>query len=300
MEIRTDQINLKDFGLSDYRLYIRREDQIHPLISGNKYRKLKYNLQKAKQSGYNRLLTFGGAFSNHLVAVAAAGKAYGFKTVGIVRGDELALKEKLNPTLHFCRKKDMKLVYVTRETYKQKTDFQFLKQLESNFGKFYLLPEGGTNAEAIQGCKEIISEEDAIYDYICVAVGTGGTMAGLVSSAFSNQEIQGFSVLKGTFQNRLIAEYAGNKKYSLTDAYSFGGYGKIETKLVRFINAFKAKTNILLDPVYTGKMMYGVMDRMRNNKYPSNAKILVIHTGGVQGIEGMNQLLTKKGIELIN
>jgi 1-aminocyclopropane-1-carboxylate deaminase len=255
MEIRTDQINLKDFGLSDYRLYIRREDQIHPLISGNKYRKLKYNLQKAKQSGYNRLLTFGGAFSNHLAAVAAAGKAYGFKTVGIVRGDELALKEKLNPTLHFCRKKDMKLVYVTRETYKQKTDFQFLKQLESNFGKFYLLPEGGTNAEAIQGCKEIISEEDAIYDYICVAVGTGGTMAGLVSSAFSNQEIQGFSVLKGTFQNRLIAEYAGNKKYSLTDAYSFGGYGKIETKLVRFINAFKAKTNILLDPVYTGKMM---------------------------------------------
>lgn len=194
----------------------------------------------------------------------------------------------------------MKLVYVTRETYKQKTDFQFLKQLESNFGKFYLLPEGGTNAEAIQGCKEIISEKDAIYDYICVAVGTGGTMAGLVSSAFSNQEIQGFSVLKGTFQNRLIAEYAGNKKYSLTDAYSFGGYGKIETKLVRFINAFKAKTNILLDPVYTGKMMYGVMDRMRNNKYPSNAKILVIHTGGVQGIEGMNQLLTKKGIELIN
>lgn len=300
MEIRTDQINLKDFGLSDYRLYIRREDQIHPLISGNKYRKLKYNLQKAKQSGYNRLLTFGGAFSNHLAAVAAAGKAYGFKTVGIVRGDELALKEKLNPTLHFCRKKDMKLVYVTRETYKQKTDFQFLKQLESNFGKFYLLPEGGTNAEAIQGCKEIISEKDAIYDYICVAVGTGGTMAGLVSSAFSNQEIQGFSVLKGTFQNRLIAEYAGNKKYSLTDAYSFGGYGKIETKLVRFINAFKAKTNILLDPVYTGKMMYGVMDRMRNNKYPSNAKILVIHTGGVQGIEGMNQLLTKKGIELIN
>lgn len=300
MEIRTDQINLKDFGLSDYRLYIRREDQIHPLISGNKYRKLKYNLQKAKQSGYNRLLTFGGAFSNHLAAVAAAGKAYGFKTVGIVRGDELALKEKLNPTLHFCRKKDMKLVYVTRETYKQKTDFQFLKQLESNFGKFYLLPEGGTNAEAIQGCKEIISEEDAIYDYICVAVGTGGTMAGLVSSAFSNQEIQGFSVLKGTFQNRLIAEYAGNKKYSLTDAYSFGGYGKIETKLVRFINAFKAKTNILLDPVYTGKMMYGVMDRMRNNKYPSNAKILIIHTGGVQGIEGMNQLLTKKGIELIN
>jgi len=300
MKIRTDHINLADFGVSDYSLSIRREDKIHPHISGNKYRKLKYNLQKAKQLGYDQLLTFGGAFSNHLAAVAAAGKEYGFKTVGIVRGDELALKEKLNPTLHFCSKKDMKLVFVPRETYKQKTDFQFLKQLESNFGKFYLLPEGGTNDEAIQGCKEIISEEDAIYDYICVAVGTGGTLAGLVSSAFSNQEVQGFSVLKGTFQNRLIAGYAGNKKYLLTDAYSFGGYGKIETKLVRFINAFKAKTSIPLDPVYTGKMMYGVMDRMRNNKYPSNAKILVIHTGGLQGIEGMNQLLTKKGIELIN
>ncbi len=300
MKIQTDQINLEDFGVSHYSLFIRREDKNQLHISGNKYRKLKYNLQKAKQFGFDRLLTFGGAFSNHLAAVAAAGKEYGFKTVGIVRGEELALKEKLNPTLDFCNKNGMKLVFISREAYKQKNEKQFHQHLEDNYGKFYFLPEGGTNAEAIKGCAEIIREEDAFYDYICVAVGTGGTMAGMMLSAFPNQKIQGFSVLKGTFQKQLIANYTGTKKISLTDAYAFGGYGKIETRLVRFINEFKEKTNISLDPVYTGKMMYGIIDLMRKENYPLNAKVLAIHTGGLQGIEGMNQLLNKKGIELIN
>lgn len=267
---------------------------MHPLISGNKLRKLKYNLKEAQRLKKNTLLTFGGAFSNHIAATAAAGKEYGFKTIGIIRGEELQEKIRENPTLRAASACGMELVFLSREEYKKRNERVFLELLRKEFGDPYILPEGGTNALAVAGCKEILSEADAGYDYICVPVGTGGTVAGIIEASQPHQQVIGVSVLKGIFQISEIKKYTERSNFTITDAYCFGGYGKIDSKLIRFINAFNKRTGILLDPLYTGKMMFGITDMINTHYFPENSRILAIHTGGLQGIEGMNQLLKKK------
>jgi 1-aminocyclopropane-1-carboxylate deaminase len=263
---------------------IKREDLIHPFVSGNKFRKLKYNLLQAKKEQYETLLTFGGAFSNHIAAVAFAGKEKGFKTIGIIRGEELEGKIAENPTLSFAQNCGMQLQFISRADYRV----------------FYLIPEGGTNALAIKGCEEIITPEDVEFDYICCSVGTGGTISGIINSVLPHQKALGFPALKGDFLKEEIRNFVQNKNWELITEYHFGGYGKVNAVLIDFINQFYSQNKIPLDPIYTGKMVFGVIDLIQKNYFPANSKILLIHTGGIQGIQGMNIKLRNKQLPTID
>ncbi|MCB4799433.1 1-aminocyclopropane-1-carboxylate deaminase/D-cysteine desulfhydrase [Neotamlana laminarinivorans] len=291
------RINLPEkYGIE---LYIKREDRIHSFISGNKYRKLKYNLQEAQHLGFKTLLTFGGAYSNHIAAVAAAGKVFNFKTIGVIRGEELLNKISQNSTLSFAKKEGMQFKFVTREAYRNKTSESFLNHLENQFGSFFVIPEGGTNDLAVKGCEEILNETDKDFNFICTAVGTGGTISGLINASNQNQQILGFPALKGDFLKEDISKFASKSNWKIITDYHFGGYAKINEDLIDFINRFKADSNIPLDPVYTGKMMFGIFNLIENGYFPKGSKILAIHTGGLQGISGMNTLLKKKNLPLI-
>lgn len=279
---------------------MRREDLIHPFISGNKFRKLKYNLIQAKAENQDTFLTFGGAFSNHIAAAAYAGKEYGFKTIGIIRGDELESKILENPTLKFAQECGMKFKFITREKYRHKTEAEFIENLKHEFGNFYYVPEGGTNEFAVKGCQEILSEEDSQYDYVCSAVGTGGTISGLINSSLPHQKVLGFPALKGDFLNDEIRKFARNQNWELITDYHFGGYGKVNPELIAFINQFYVENQIPLDPIYTGKMVFGVMDLISKNYFPEHSRILLIHTGGLQGIAGMNIKLKAKHLPIID
>ena len=276
-------------------LFIKREDQLHPIISGNKFRKLKYNLSSAKQQKKKVLLTFGGAFSNHIVAVAGAGKEFGFETIGIIRGEELQEKINENPSLTVAQQLEMKLFFVSREIYKLKDTPEFIAELQSQFGDFYLLPEGGTNELAIKGCEEILYDRDFEFTHICSSIGTGGTISGIINSAASHQNIIGFSSLKGDFLQNDITKFATQNNWSVNCEYHFGGYGKVTNELIEFMNSFYLEHAIPLDPIYTGKMMFGIFDLIQNSYFPPKSKILAIHTGGLQGIAGINMKLEKLG-----
>lgn len=295
--VPTHQIDISRIN-SSVSLYVRREDLIHPEMSGNKFRKLKYNLIRARDSGFKKILTFGGAYSNHICAVAAAGKHFGFETIGVIRGDELKHRE-LNPTLKTASKNGMKLHFVTRDFYRKKEEEEQVFQLKENFGEFYLLPEGGTNSEAVKGCMEILQDEDRVFDYICLPAGTGGTLAGILEASEEHQEVIGFSVLNGVFQEAEVKRFSSKKNYKLTADFSFGGYGKIERELVRFINEFKSETKIPLDPIYTGKMFYGIYEYLKDGFFKENSRILAIHTGGLQGVAGANEFLLQRKLPLI-
>jgi 1-aminocyclopropane-1-carboxylate deaminase len=284
---------------SNISLTIKREDLIHPFVSGNKFRKLKYNLIQAKAENKETLLTFGGAFSNHIAAVAYAGKEEGFKTIGIIRGDELLDKIEENPTLKFAQENGMELEFVSRENYRLKNETSYIENLKQKFGDFYLVPEGGTNELAVKGCEEILTAEDGVFDHVCCAVGTGGTISGLINSALPHQKILGFPALKGDFLTDEIRIFAKKDNWNLISDYHFGGYGKINLELIEFINAFLEDNKVPLDPIYTGKMVFGVIDLIGKNYFPAHSKILLIHTGGLQGIEGMNIKLKQKKLPIL-
>ncbi|MBW2938826.1 pyridoxal-phosphate dependent enzyme [Aureisphaera sp. CAU 1614] len=285
--------------LDRIELFVLREDDIHPTVSGNKFRKLKYNVQQVQHKNKKGILSFGGAYSNHIAALAAAGRETGINTVGIIRGEELKSKVKENPTLHYAQQCGMELHFVTREAYRDRTESYFLENISIEFKDYYIVPEGGTNEFAVKGCEEILSDQTLNFDYICTPVGTGGTIAGIIKASQPHQSILGFSALKGTFQKDEIRKYTSKTNYELLDEYCFGGYGKIDANLVRFINDFKFKTEIQLDPVYTGKMMFGIFDLIKQKKLKKNSRILAVHTGGLQGIAGMNQKLKKKKLPQI-
>ncbi len=293
LEIITQKIQLPNTSIE---LFIRREDLIHPFVSGNKFRKLKYNLLQAKKENQTTLVTFGGAFSNHIAAVAFAGKEKGFRTIGVIRGEELRVKINENPTLLFAQQCGMEFDFVSRETYKLKTENN---EFKDNYAECYIIPEGGTNNLAIKGCEEIITTADIDYNYICCSVGTGGTIAGIINSSFSNQKIIGFPALKGDFLKKDIRKFAKNNNWELNTEYHFGGYAKVTEELIEFMNQFKIKFNIPLDPIYTAKMVFGVIDLIKKSYFPENSKILMIHTGGLQGIAGMNLKLKSKNLSII-
>ncbi|MGS4345482.1 1-aminocyclopropane-1-carboxylate deaminase/D-cysteine desulfhydrase [Myroides odoratus] len=264
-------------------LYIRREDLLHPEISGNKFRKLKYNMATAIEMGYNQLLTFGGAYSNHIAATAAAGRILGLSTIGVIRGEEIQTNYRDNPTLKKAEADGMRFKFVTRTDYREKNSTAFLTKLKEEFGNFYFVPEGGTNPEAIKGTEEILQEEDVRYDYVCCAVGTGGTLAGIINASSSHQQIIGFPALKGDFLQAEITKYTKKKNWQLETAYHFGGYAKYNDDLLGFIRHFERDAGILLDPIYTGKLLFGIFDLIEQNQFKNNSKILAIHTGGLQG-----------------
>ena len=282
------------------QIFLKREDLLHPHISGNKFRKLKYNLLEARKLKVNTILTFGGAFSNHILATAAAAKENDFKAIGVIRGEELVNQYKENPTLVLAEQFGMKFYFVDRKTFRLKNDNDFIAELKNEFGDFYLVPEGGTNDLAIKGCEEILTNDDSDFDYICCAVGTGGTISGLINSSnIEKHKIIGFSALKGDFLNDDIRKFAKQDNWKLITDYHFGGYGKVKPELITFLNKFYAQTRIPLDPVYTGKMMFGIVDLIEKGFFPDNAKILAIHTGGLQGIKGINRVLKNKKREYL-
>ena len=258
-------------------LYVLRLDLVHQHISGNKWFKLKYNLEEVKKQAKNTLVTFGGAYSNHIVATAAAGKEFGFKTIGIIRGEELS--EGDNPVLQFAKDCGMELHFISREEYRKK-DASFLPGVTDDY---YILPEGGTNELAVKGCSEISSLIDIPFDYICCAVGTGGTIAGIISSLKENQKAIGFPVLKGGefLKNEIEKLVPSKTNFELQTEYHFGGYAKKTEELMTYITDFKSTYDIQLDFVYTGKMMFGVFDLIKKNYFPKGATVVAIHTGGL-------------------
>jgi 1-aminocyclopropane-1-carboxylate deaminase len=272
---------------------VLREDLLHPTIPGNKWRKLKYNLQAAREQGCETLVTFGGAFSNHIAAVAAAGHEFGFATVGYIRGEETL---PLNPTLQYATNCGMQLRYLSRSEYRLRHAPQFQAEMAKTAPKPYLLPEGGTNLLAVKGCAEIVTELTAPWDVLCVAAGTGGTLAGIIAGANGQGKIIGFPALKGGAflqqdVTQLTQTFSGQAfdNWELQTDYHFGGYAKHTPELLTFIQEFYIKHSILLDPVYTGKMLFGVFDLIRQGYFPSGTRLVAVHTGGQQGWKGYVQ-----------
>lgn len=301
--IPMQQVNVDFLEEKNIQLFVLREDLIHPTISGNKWRKLIYNLQEAKSDGKNQLLTFGGAYSNHIAATAAAGKQFGFKTIGIIRGEEHL---PLNLTLQLAVDNGMELKYISRSLYKEeKYNTSFLQEMKAEFGDFYLIPEGGSNAFAVKGCTEILKNINIDYDVICCACGTGGTIAGIIAAADSIKEIIGFPALKGGefLKNdiqQLLANYQlqfdikiNSSKWSLITDYHFGGYAKTNTELIDFVNDFYQKQSIPLDLIYTGKMLYGILHLAKTSSKFNGKKIVAVHTGGLQGNKGFTNIHLK-------
>ncbi|MFP4293137.1 MAG: 1-aminocyclopropane-1-carboxylate deaminase/D-cysteine desulfhydrase [Cyclobacteriaceae bacterium] len=300
-QLRSQHIDIPFLAELGTKLEILRVDEVHPLISGNKWYKLKYNLLQARAEGHQRLLSFGGAFSNHIYALAAAGKAYGFQTIGVIRGEKA---EPLNATLSFAEAQGMQLHFISREAYRHKADYLFLQELLQRLGPCYLIPEGGSNTLAVKGCCEIIARPDD-YDYIACCVGTGGTLAGILEKTQKRTKVLGFAALKGgdflyEEVNRLTSAFSGSiyDNYKIVTDYHFGGYAKATPVLVGFINDFKKEHKILLDPIYTGKMMYGLLDMAKQGFFKSGSRILAVHSGGLQGISGFNERYAKKNLQI--
>ena len=250
---------------------MKRDDLIHPEVSGNKWRKLKHYVEKAK--GRDGIVTFGGAYSNHIAATAAVGKLLGLETIGIIRGDELDPSS--NPTLSKAQADGMKLLFVTREEYGFRDQLAYHKQIKQEYGNVVVIPEGGSGYEGIVGATEIIKGQDD-FDLVAVSCGTGTTLTGILISLGTHQHVMGFSALKGVRieeeVRRMIGDYFLDKSieddyqdgYSIFDEYHFGGYAKVDAELIDFMRSFYKHTNIKLDPVYTGKMMFGLIDQIKN------------------------------------
>ena len=293
------------------RLIIKRDELLRlgpeQALCGNKWRKLQYNLQAARDQGLETLLTFGGAYSNHIAAVAAAGVTFGFHTIGFIRGER---PEGLNPTLRFAGSCGMELHFISRPAFREKQEPGFLNQLQEQFGPFYLLPEGGTNSLAIQGCRHIVEEVEQqtahFPDYWCCSLGTGGTFAGLVAGLNGRARALGFSALKGDFLvaevRRLLApllsrgeekDWENQGQWKVNTDYHFGGYAKFESYLIDFINGFYQQHHIALDPIYTGKLFFGLFQLIEQGYFPKGCTILAVHTGGLQGVPGFNERFGK-------
>ncbi len=274
--------------LDGISITLKREDLWDPWVGGNKFRKLNYNIEQAVKEEAEYILTFGGAYSNHLVATAVAGKRCGFKTIGVVRGEELAHKNR-NPSLSFCEAQGMHLMFISRTQYSQKEKAEVVQEFCKN-RSVYVLPEGGTNALAIKGCAEILTPEDKIFDTICTAVGTGGTFLGLSQSIFPHQYLLGWSSImddkvEALIQQEIALDAAQWKLIYDTQA---GGYGKATDELIHFINAFQHKYKILLDPIYTGKLLFGIFTFIKSKQWKWGKHLLILHTGGLQSIKGLN------------
>ena len=273
-------------------LQVLRLDQVHPEVTGNKFFKLQYNLQQALSQNHHQVLTFGGAYSNHIYATAAAAKQVGLASIGIIRGELLDAE---NPTLAFARTAGMNLLGISREHYREKTQAEFLENLRKQFGDFYLIPEGGTNALAIQGTREILTASHSNFSHILTPIGTGGTFAGIAASLLPNQRLLGISALKGEGISEEMTDLLNAEGIQspgileILTQYHQGGYAKWTTELIDFIHWFWDAFGIPLDPIYTGKMAFACWDLLQKNCFPPGSRILLIHTGGLQGNRGFTQ-----------
>ncbi len=300
-----EELRAPEFEAAGLRLFVKRDDLLAwapgSALCGNKWRKLKYNLIAAREQGLNHLITFGGAYSNHLAAVAEAAHVLGFTSTGIVRGEETL---PLNPTLRFARDCGMALRYVSRQAYRNKPEADFLPVLGINPDGAYVIPEGGTNSLALPGCRELAKEifQQSDPDYIAVAYGTGGTLAGIASGLEGRCTALGVSVLRGGASDA-IASNGQERGWSdgiatparsdgiavVLTGYHHGGYAKWTPELIAFIRRFKSEHGIALDPVYTGKLFYALSDLTAKGYFPRGSTVLVVHTGGLQGVAGFEE-----------
>ena len=283
------------------KLFLKREDLVHPEISGNKYWKLFYTANQYLESNaiHPLMISFGGAFSNHIAALSALGKISSIPTLAVIRGDELKGVWQQNPTLKLAAENGMKFRFVTREDYRNKQLIS--EKLQAEFPNALIIPEGGTNTLAVEGVKNMLSIDTQLFDYLCTAVGTGGTVAGISKFAEEDQKVLGFKVVSDSSLEQTVLKLSGKSNFNIFEAH-FGGYGKISDEIIRFINDFAEKFHIQLEPVYTGKMMMKLFELIENDFFPENSKILAFHTGGLQGLLGVNQMLTrqnKKEIKII-
>lgn len=290
---------------ANIQLYVKRDDLLHPEFGGNKWRKLKYNLIHAKENNFDTLLTFGGAWSNHIYATAAAGKHFGLNTIGVIRGEK---SQTPSETLQFAEKCGMQLHYISRSDYRKKNQTDFLKALSIEFNNPYIIPEGGSNPLGVRGCEEIVDEINLDakepFDIICCASGTGATLAGIVKKLNEPQLAIGFSALKnGDFLADCVNDFVPEEKeknqttkllnnnWKIETAFHFGGYAKTTPDLIKFILSFQKQYDIPLDAVYTGKMFYGLFTLIKRNHFARGSKIIAIHSGGLQGNKGFNLTL---------
>ncbi|WP_407478221.1 1-aminocyclopropane-1-carboxylate deaminase/D-cysteine desulfhydrase [Elizabethkingia meningoseptica] len=293
------EIPIQKITTGDVEIFLKREDLIHPEISGNKYWKLYFNVNNYLEGpGKNPLvITFGGAFSNHIASVAAFGRIFNIPTMGIIRGEELEDHFFENYTLKRAFENGMRFRFVNRADYREKE--LLMAELQKEFSEALIIPEGGSNLQAVEGVKFMLTEQTKDFDYLCTAVGTGGSIAGISRYAVEKQNVIGFTVVKDNGLKQKITELNGNSNFNLVDA-DFGGYGKISDDVVRFINNFWQEYNIPLDPVYTGKMMMKLFQIKEEGYFPKGSKVMAFHTGGLQGIEGANQLLKNKNRNTID
>ncbi len=275
-------------------LHVKREDLIHPEISGNKWRKLKYNLKYAKDNGIDKIITFGGAFSNHIYATAAACKAFNISSIGIIRGEYDAQ----NPTLQFAQSCGMKLKFIDRTSYREKEKSEVVKEFLSNQESYFLIPEGGSNELANEGLKELAEEiNNTDFDIIMVSAGTGGTSRGILNGLDSSKELWVFSSLKSDYlRAEILSNVDPQKAHQLKffSNYHYGGYGKTPRNLISFMNEFRKKTKIPIDPIYNGKLICGFFENMEESKIDRTKSYLWVHTGGLQGIDAYNYMALKK------
>lgn len=274
-------------------LFIKRDDLIHPEVSGNKWRKLKYNIAKARQEKKESILTFGGAYSNHIAATAAAGKALGIKTIGLIRGEELAEKP-LNSTLQKARGNGMELHFLAREDYNLKDEQWFLEEMHAKYPNTHIVPEGGANFYGVTGCSDIVKEIDIDFDVIACACGTGTTLAGMLLALKPQQKALGFSVLKGNFMREAVNQHLFNyfleesvvedyqSQLDINENYHCGGYAKSTPELLGFMQRFTKETGIELDKIYTAKLLFGLFQEIKQGHFDKQT-IVAVHTGGLQG-----------------
>lgn len=286
---------------TDYnvRIFIKREDLIHPKISGNKFWKLFFNVNQYLESKPENplLITFGGAFSNHIASVAAFGKQFNIPAIGIIRGNELENNWQENPTLSEASENGMQFFFVSREDYQNKE--QLTQDFSDKFPIALIIPEGGSNEMAVEGVRYMLGNDTKDFDYLCTAVGTGGTIAGISKYAEGHQKVIGIKVVKDDSLENTVKQWGGKNNFELMDADEIR-YGKITDENIRFINWFYNEYQIPLDPIYTGKMMQKIFDLVEKGYFPKDSKILTFHTGGLQGIKGANQFLKSKGRIQIN
>jgi 1-aminocyclopropane-1-carboxylate deaminase len=269
-------------------LWIKRDDLLHPIISGNKWRKLKFILDHALSSGADTIISMGGVYSNHLHALAYTGMVLGIKTLGIIRGEQ---PEALTPALCDMQNWGMELSFVSRSDYKQLRQYQGCHDLPGLKPQQYWLPEGGAQALALKGVAELVNEINVAYDMLCASCGTGTTLAGIIDAVPEQVSVMGFAALKNagflqTDVEALLPRPCAN--WQINHNYHFGGFAKTSPELMAFIAGFEYKTGILLEPVYTGKMMYALYDLIAKHTFQPGQRIIAVHTGGLQGRRGFS------------
>jgi len=297
------RVLIDEFDEKNIELYVKRDDLIHPEVSGNKWRKLKFNIEQARFKGKDRIITFGGAHSNHITAAAKAAEIYGLESIGIIRGEDADFS---NETLSFARSCGMKLIAVSRSEYRNAETWDYKELLKTKFQNFYLIPQGGANFYGVNGCIDIISEIEAEInpDAIYVSCGTATTLSGMILGNKNQRQLYGVSALKGgeflltDIRKNLMEVYSDEEtvKYtlehvSLLTDYHFGGFAKLNTELIEFMRNFYRQSGIKLDPIYTAKTFYAMLDKVRSKHNKEPEKWVLIHTGGLQGIPAMEKKL---------